>query len=122
MITQPENQPQERVQAIRSVYKTITPNTTASIATTESEVVHVTVYLDSVGRDIAFWEDILFAFKDALNVRRGTHVLPLLRGSNYKLYVFHSFALFIPPLGLTNSHSQLRTNMADKTLFLSAYA
>lgn len=92
MITQPENQPQERVQAIRSVYKTITPNTTASIATTESEVVHVTVYLDPAGRDIVFWEDILFAFKDALNVRRGTHVLPLLRGSNYKLIEPHCIA------------------------------
>lgn len=86
MIAQPESQPQERVQAIRSVYKTFTPNANPSIATTESEVVHVAVYLDPAGREIVIWEDILFAFKNALNVRRGTHVLPLLRGSNYKLY------------------------------------
>ncbi|KAG9065875.1 hypothetical protein KI688_002172 [Linnemannia hyalina] len=59
MITQPENQSQERVQAIRSVYRTITPNATAStIAATESEFVHVTVYLDPTGREIVFWEDI----------------------------------------------------------------
>ncbi|KAF9551270.1 hypothetical protein EC957_009154 [Mortierella hygrophila] len=53
MIIQPENQSQERVQAIRPVYRTITPNATAStVAPIESEFVHVTVYLNPTGQEL----------------------------------------------------------------------
>ncbi|KAG0297943.1 hypothetical protein BGZ96_003922 [Linnemannia gamsii] len=89
-LKEPENQTEERVQAIRPVYKTGSSSSTNIVS--DSEVLHVVIYLDPAGREIVIWEDILSAYKDALNVRQGSYVLPFLRGSDYMLIEPHCIA------------------------------
>jgi hypothetical protein len=84
-----ESDPQTRLQAIRPLYSN---NTTA---TAESDVVYVAIYLDPVGREIVFWEDVLVAFKNALNIRQNSSILPFLRGSDYMLYVWPVVRSFV---------------------------
>lgn len=79
-------------QAIRAVYNTTTPITPAAAA--DPDVVHVAVESCSTGEEIFYWEDILFAFKHALNIRHGTNILPFVRGSDRKRYVYTEHLLF----------------------------
>lgn len=51
------------------------------------EIVHVEIRLDSDGTEIVLWDDILSAFKDAINIRRGIKVLPFLKDKGFKKYV-----------------------------------
>jgi hypothetical protein len=79
----------ERAQAIRPMYKnsllalTGTPTTRSS----NLEIVHIEIRLDSEGTEIVLWDDILCAFKDAINIRRGIKVLPFLKDKDFKKYV-----------------------------------
>ncbi|KAF9094387.1 hypothetical protein BGX23_002179 [Mortierella sp. AD031] len=75
------DEPQERVQALRPVYKT---GTLATSQQSQSEIVHVDVQLDPSGREIILWEDILVAFKEATNVRHKTRILPFLKDASFR--------------------------------------
>lgn len=82
---------QERLQPIRPIYKlypTTTPTTPSN-----SEIVHIVVQLDSESKEIALWEDIVHAFKNAINVRHGTMILPFLKDKDLKKYLLLSQTL-----------------------------
>ncbi|KAF9092798.1 hypothetical protein BGX23_003911 [Mortierella sp. AD031] len=74
---------QERVQAVRPVYNTNSPTTHTTTAPSESGIVHITVHLDSSGKEVFFWGDILVVFKNAVNIRHRTRVLPFMRGPDF---------------------------------------
>ncbi|KAG0322294.1 hypothetical protein BGZ97_007618 [Linnemannia gamsii] len=69
------NNTRRRVQAIRPVYSTSKPTTPA--AATDPDVIHIAVHSGDAGKEILSWEDIVFAFKDALNIRHGADILSL---------------------------------------------
>ncbi|KAF8948170.1 hypothetical protein BGZ47_006133 [Haplosporangium gracile] len=83
MLVEQKNQSQERVQAVRPVYTTGTLPATNALP--DTEILSVAIYLDPSGREIVIWEDVLFAYKDAVNIRQGCYVLPFLRGTDYML-------------------------------------
>ncbi|KAK5799071.1 hypothetical protein F5H01DRAFT_384784 [Linnemannia elongata] len=79
--------PQERVQAIRPIYKNTPSTFTAAVPTTPPsnlEIVQIEIRLDSDGKDIVLWDDILSAFKNAVNIRRGVKVLPFLKDNEFR--------------------------------------
>ncbi|KAG0218436.1 hypothetical protein BGX33_007398 [Mortierella sp. NVP41] len=76
---------QERVQAVRPVYNTNSPTTHTTTAPSESGIVHITVHLDSSGKEVFFWGDILVVFKNAVNIRHRTRVLPFMRGPDFSV-------------------------------------
>ncbi|KAF9340441.1 hypothetical protein BGZ91_002002 [Linnemannia elongata] len=85
LITQ--KRPQERVQAIRPIYKNTPSTSTAAVPTTPPsnlEIVQIEIRLDSDGKDIVLWDDILSAFKNAVNIRRGVKVLPFLKDNEFR--------------------------------------
>jgi hypothetical protein len=73
------NNTRRRVQAIRPVYSTSKPTTPA--AATDPDVIHIAVHSGDAGKEILYWEDIVFAFKDALNIRHGADILSFVKGS-----------------------------------------
>ncbi|KAK3820526.1 MAG: hypothetical protein JOS17DRAFT_755866 [Linnemannia elongata] len=78
---------QERVQAIRPIYKNKPSATTTVVPTTPPsnlEIVQIEIRVDSDGIDIVLWDDILSAFKDAVNIRRGVKVLPFLKDKEFR--------------------------------------
>lgn len=80
---------QERVQAIRPIYKNSSSASTAAVPTTPPsnlEIIQIEIRLDSDGKDIVLWDDILSAFKDAVNIRRGVKVLPFLKDKEFRKY------------------------------------
>ncbi|KAG0081424.1 hypothetical protein BGZ90_008410 [Linnemannia elongata] len=82
---QPKNEPQERTQALRPVYTNNgTPASSPPPSSASPEVVHIDIHLDPSGKDIFLWEDVLVAFKDALNIRHGTRVIPFLKDASFR--------------------------------------
>ncbi|KAG0297942.1 hypothetical protein BGZ96_003921 [Linnemannia gamsii] len=73
-----ENDTRRRVQTLRPVYNTSTPATPAAL--TDLNVFHLAVHSGDAREDIFYWEDIVFAFKDALNIRHGADILSFVRG------------------------------------------
>ncbi|KAF9082302.1 hypothetical protein BGX23_012598 [Mortierella sp. AD031] len=72
---------QQHFQAVRLVNKDGLPAASPS----HSNVVHIACHPDpSDGKDIILWDDILAAFKDALQIRYGTRILPFLKGPDFK--------------------------------------
>ncbi|KAF9932104.1 hypothetical protein FBU30_008918 [Linnemannia zychae] len=74
---------QPTLQAIQLVYENeLHEKETAP----SSRIFHLSFYSDpSSGKDILLWDDIMDAFKDDIvHVRRGTMILPFLKGSNFK--------------------------------------
>lgn len=76
--------PQEKVQAIRSVDKSISPNS-VPLATPE-EIYHVETLVDpDTNKDVVLWDDILQAFENAVQVRHKTKVVPFLKGKDLRM-------------------------------------
>ncbi|KAK5820679.1 hypothetical protein F5H01DRAFT_411899, partial [Linnemannia elongata] len=76
--------PQEKVQAIRSVDKSISPNS-VPLATPE-EIYHVETLVDpDTNKDVVLWDDILQAFENAVQVRHKTKVVPFLKGKDLRI-------------------------------------
>ncbi|KAG0276137.1 hypothetical protein BGZ95_007915, partial [Linnemannia exigua] len=82
----------KRSQAVRPLYNQSnsngngsgSPTITTSIASrSESDIVHIDIHLDANGKEIVLWEDILVAFKGAVNVRHNIRVLPFLKDKNF---------------------------------------
>ncbi|OAQ26297.1 hypothetical protein K457DRAFT_1822244 [Linnemannia elongata AG-77] len=76
--------PQEQIQALRSVDKSVHPNSVP--LATPDEIYHVETQVDpDTQKDIVLWDDILQAFKDAVQVRHKTKVVPFLKGKDFRI-------------------------------------
>lgn len=83
-----EDNPQEHVQAIRSVDKSIRPN--AVTPATPDEIYHVDTHPDpETQKEIVLWDDILQAFGNAVQVRHKTRVVPFLKGRDFTMYIYN---------------------------------
>ncbi|KAG0072869.1 hypothetical protein BGZ90_011775 [Linnemannia elongata] len=75
---------QQRVQAIRSVDKSVPLN--AVPPATPNEIYHVDTHPDpETQKEIVLWDDILQAFKNAELVRHKTWVVPFLKGKDFTM-------------------------------------
>jgi hypothetical protein len=78
--------PQDKVQAFRSVNKSIPPN--AVPPATPDEIYHVDTLIDpETQKEVVLWDDILQAFKHAEHVRHKTRVIPFQKGKDLRMYV-----------------------------------
>ncbi|KAG0360702.1 hypothetical protein BGX24_005507 [Mortierella sp. AD032] len=85
-----EDDVEERFQAVRPVYNqsnynsggSLTTTTTSTTSRSESDIVHIDIHLDTNGKEIVLWADILVAFKGADNARHNIRVLPFLKDEN----------------------------------------
>jgi hypothetical protein len=78
--------PQEQTQAFRSVDKSIHPNSIPSASL--DEIYYVDTQLDPDTRKaFIFWDDIVQAFDNAVQVRHKARVAPFLRGKDHNMYV-----------------------------------
>jgi hypothetical protein len=76
--------PQENVQALRSVDKSIPPNSVPCV--TPDEIYHVDTHPDpDTQKEIVLWDDILQAFNNAVQVRHKTKVVPFLKGKDFAM-------------------------------------
>ncbi|KAF9549116.1 hypothetical protein EC957_004755 [Mortierella hygrophila] len=79
------NETQERTQAIRPVYTNNgTPASPPPPSSASPEIIHVDIHMDPSGKDIVLWEDVLVAFKDAVNIRHGIRVVPFLKDASFR--------------------------------------
>ncbi|KAG0209073.1 hypothetical protein BGX33_005859 [Mortierella sp. NVP41] len=80
-----EDEPQEQVQALRSIVKsTLTAITTSSPG--KEDIVYVDYHRDpDTQKAILLWDDIIMAFNDALHVRHKAKVLPFLKGPDFRI-------------------------------------
>lgn len=54
-----------------------------------NKTVHITTHQDpSSGKAIVIWDDVLRVFRDARYLQHGQRVLPFMKGSDFKEYVF----------------------------------
>lgn len=84
---------QDKVQAVRPVFKralsttsTSTETTTSSSCTTEistipqADIINIPCQTDpATGTDIVLWDDVLAVYKDALFIRHETRALPFMK-------------------------------------------
>ncbi|KAF9309972.1 hypothetical protein BGZ91_007229, partial [Linnemannia elongata] len=76
--------PQEQVQAMRSVNKGVSPNSIPPA--TLDEIYHVETLKDpDTQKEFIFWDDIVQAFDNAVQVRHKTRVVPFLRGTDHRI-------------------------------------
>ncbi|KAG0287289.1 hypothetical protein BGZ96_008793 [Linnemannia gamsii] len=76
--------PQEQVQALRSVNKN--PLLDPAAPTRPSEIIHVETMVDpETQKEVVLWDDILQAFGNAIHVRHETKVVPFLKGKNLRV-------------------------------------
>lgn len=88
-----EDNPQDHVQAIRSVNKSIRPN--AITPATPDEIYYVDTRPDpETQKEIVLWDDILQAFDNAVQVRHRARVLPFLKREDLTMYVYNE-SLFL---------------------------
>lgn len=79
-----QDKPQEHVQAIRSVDKSIRPN--AVTPATPDEIYYVDTHPDpETQKEIVLWDDILQAFDNAVQVRHRARVVPFLKGRDFTM-------------------------------------
>ncbi|KAF9135245.1 hypothetical protein BGW39_003925 [Mortierella sp. 14UC] len=78
---------EQRVQGVRPLYRNDnnTTKSSATAGTKDPDVIHIAIHLDTADREVVFWEDVLIAFKNALNIRQGSLILPFLRGRDFLL-------------------------------------
>ncbi|KAK3840008.1 MAG: hypothetical protein JOS17DRAFT_769574 [Linnemannia elongata] len=77
---------QERVQAMRSVEVHRAPNSVPPV--TPDEIYHIDIQLDpETQKEVVLWEDIQQAFRNAVQVRNKTRVVPFLKGKDLRTYV-----------------------------------
>ncbi|KAG0217633.1 hypothetical protein BGX33_010030 [Mortierella sp. NVP41] len=76
-----EDENQERLQGLRPVYR----NGSLTSSSSQAEIAHVDIHLDPAGKEIALWADILVAFKDPVNVRLKTRILPFLKDAQFNV-------------------------------------
>ncbi|KAF9545331.1 hypothetical protein EC957_011085 [Mortierella hygrophila] len=73
--------PQDQIQALRSVNRGIPPNSIPPA--NPDEIYHVDTQLDpDTQKEFIFWDDIVQAFDNAVQVRHKTRVIPFLRGKD----------------------------------------
>ncbi|KAF9537755.1 hypothetical protein EC957_007704, partial [Mortierella hygrophila] len=73
--------PQDQIQALRSVNRGIPPNSIPP--PNPDEIYHVDTQLDpDTQKAFIFWDDIIQAFDNAVQVRHKTRVVPFLRGKD----------------------------------------
>ncbi|KAF9107896.1 hypothetical protein BGX29_004256 [Mortierella sp. GBA35] len=75
------NENQERLQGLRPVYR----NGSLTSSSSQAEIAHVDIHLDPAGKEIVLWADILVAFKDPVNVRLKTRILPFLKDAQFNV-------------------------------------
>ncbi|KAF9273827.1 hypothetical protein BGZ88_003486, partial [Linnemannia elongata] len=79
-----EDDPQEQVQAMRSVDANLAPN--AVLPATPDEIYHVDTQLDpDTQKEVVLWDDILQAFRNVVQVRNKTRVVPFLKGKDFRI-------------------------------------
>ncbi|KAG0379307.1 hypothetical protein BGX24_000930 [Mortierella sp. AD032] len=79
-----DQEPEERVQAIRSVNRNIPP-TEVSPARPE-EIYYVDCQVDPVTqKEFILWDDILQAFENGVHVRNKAKIVPFLKGPDYRV-------------------------------------
>ncbi|KAF9301949.1 hypothetical protein BGZ91_009449, partial [Linnemannia elongata] len=79
-----EDDLQEQVQAMRSVDANLAPN--AVLPATPDEIYHVDTQLDpDTQKEVVLWDDILQAFKNVVQVRNKTRVVPFLKGRDLRI-------------------------------------
>lgn len=84
---QGEDTPQELVQALRSVGKSLPLNSITPA--TRDEIFHVEIQVDpKTQKEVVLWEDIVQAFENAVQVRHKSKVIPFLKGPNFITYVY----------------------------------
>jgi hypothetical protein len=78
-----EDVPHGQVQAMRSVNKNLPLD--AITPASPGEILHVDINTDpETEKEFILWEDILQAFKDAVQVRDKTRVVPFLKGPDFR--------------------------------------
>lgn len=98
------NESQERTQVIRPVYTNNgRPASPPSPSSASPEIVHVDIHKDHSGKDIVLWEDVLVAFKDAVNIRNGLRIVPFLKDASFKTYVVRWSWIAAGPLIMTTN-------------------
>ncbi|KAG0054659.1 hypothetical protein BGZ89_002599, partial [Linnemannia elongata] len=76
--------PQEQLQAMRSVDINLAPN--AVPPATPDEIYHVDTQLDpDTQKEVVLWEDILQAFRNVVQVRNKTRIVPFLKGKDLRI-------------------------------------
>ncbi|KAF9537754.1 hypothetical protein EC957_007703 [Mortierella hygrophila] len=76
--------PQEQVQAMRSVDINLAPN--AVPLATPDEIYHVDTQLDpETQKEVVLWDDIMQAFRNVVQVRNKTRVVPFLKGKDLRI-------------------------------------
>lgn len=81
-----EDDPQEPVQALRSVIKNFPPS--AIPPPNHDDIFHVdTIVYPKTQKRVVLWDDILQAFEDAVLVRHKSRVIPFLKGDDLRMYV-----------------------------------
>lgn len=75
--------PQEQLQAMRSVDINLAPNAIPSA--TPDEIYHVDTQFDpDTQKEVVLWDDILHAFRHAVQVRNKTRVVQFLKGKDLR--------------------------------------
>lgn len=82
-----------------------TPGSPPQPSSASPETVHVDIHMDPSGKDIVLWEDVLVAFKDAVNIRYGTRVVPFLKDASFRTYVVQWSWIANGPLIMTTSRA-----------------
>lgn len=85
------------LQAVRRVYENKYHSSSSSSTASSSDIIHIMCHSDPTsGKDILLWDDIKAAFDDVLHVRSGTVVLPFVKGSDFKKWVYcYLFSLIL---------------------------
>ncbi|KAF9297805.1 hypothetical protein BGZ88_008963 [Linnemannia elongata] len=79
-----EDDPQEPVQALRSVIKNFPPS--AIPPPNHDDIFHVDTIVDpKTQKRVVLWDDILQAFEDAVLVRHKSRVIPFLKGDDLRI-------------------------------------
>ncbi|KAF9542485.1 hypothetical protein EC957_001927 [Mortierella hygrophila] len=76
--------PQEQIQALRSVIRGVPPNSIPPAS--PDEIYYVETQLDPhTQKEFIFWDDIVQAFDNAVQVRQKARVIPFLRGKDHSI-------------------------------------
>ncbi|KAF9900736.1 hypothetical protein EC991_006928 [Linnemannia zychae] len=61
------------------------PTTISTASTSDADISHIQIHLDSNGKEVIFWEDILMAYKDAVNIHHESRVPPFLKAKELNI-------------------------------------
>ncbi|KAF9332726.1 hypothetical protein BGZ91_011583 [Linnemannia elongata] len=80
-MTQADDTPEDKVQALRAIVKS-----TMAPPTAEEDIVYVDCQHDpATDKEVILWDDVILAFNDALHVRHKARILPFLKGADFRV-------------------------------------